>query len=268
MNVFDFILIGVIQGVFEWLPISSQGSLFIIFSNFLNISPSLALDYSIFLHLGTVFAAFIYFRKEIFKIININSLKSLFNFKKKKIDESTKILRFLFFAFIITIIVSLPIYLVLDNYLDSLNLNFLTLIIAILLIITGVLQLKKKTENKINSDFSFKNSFFLGFCQGLAVLPGISRSGITTSVLLLEKFNAENSFKYSFILSIPTVFAAELFILLFSNITFNYYILISLIVAFIVGYITIDLVMRFVKKVNFSYICFIIAFIYILIIII
>jgi undecaprenyl-diphosphatase len=274
MNVFDFILIGIIQGVFEWLPISSQGSLFIVFSNFFNTSPLLALDYSIFLHLGTVLSAVIYFRKDILKIVNIKSLKNLFIFKNKNknenknenIDDSTKILRFLFFAFVFTIIISLPIYLFLENHLDSVNLWFLNLIIALLLIISGILQLNKKIHKNKKSIFSFKNSIFLGLFQGISVLPGISRSGVTTSVLLLEKFTVEDSFKYSFLLSIPTVFAAQIYILLFSNIVFSYYVLISLVVSFIVGYITIDLLMKFSKNINFSYICFIIAFIYILLI--
>lgn len=276
MDILAYIFLGVLQGIFEWLPISSQGSLMVILHQFLNVPTQLSFNYSIFLHLGTVLSAIVYFRKEVFKIFNFNNLFYFFKFKNlnfNNLDKEKKLPKkqFLFFsiALIFTFLVSGLIYIFFIKKYLFLS-KYIIFLIALLLIVTGFLQIfnkkrkyiKEKSVNKLN----FKNSIILGLSQGFCVLPGISRSAITTSTLLIQKFNVEDAFKYSFILSIPTIIIGEVGLLILEGASFNILILLSIFTAFIVGYLTIHLLLTLAKKIDFSYICFIIAFIYILVI--
>jgi undecaprenyl-diphosphatase len=126
-----------------------------------------------------------------------------------------------------------------------------------------ILFSKKKVVQKY--DLSIKNSIILGVAQGFAIIPGLSRSGLTTSALLFRGFSPEKSFRISFLLSIPTMIIGEIGLLFLKGVFFSSYVLISLLVSFIVGYFTIDLLLKFARRINFSYFCFVIGFIYILV---
>jgi len=259
-EILNYVIIGVIQGVLEWLPISSQGGLVIYLSNFLNISSQLSLNYSILLHTGTLLAATVYFWKEIVSILSFKNLSLLFkhNFKLLSLKEEENdffLLRFIFIAVIVTLMVSGPIYFLMRSNLSNINILLINLIIGVLLIITGFLIFFSKKYFTNNSTFSIKNSFLLGLFQGFSILPGLSRSGLTTSLLF---------FRISFLLSIPTILIGEIALLIFNGIFFSPYILISIVVSFIVGYLTIDLLIRFAKNINFSYFCFLFGLLYIL----
>jgi undecaprenyl-diphosphatase len=260
MDIINAIIIGILQGIIEWLPISSQGGLMIYLSNILNISIEAAFNNSIFLHLGTVFAALFYFRKDIVSILSISSIKNIY-FPK---DENSKLLRFFVSGIFFTLLISGPIYFLIGNNISSLNLTLVNLFIGILLIITGVIMYFPKFVQLKKPKLSIKNSIILGLFQGFSILPGLSRSGLTTSALLFEGFPPEKAFKISFLISIPTILIGELGMLLFSSFVFEKTLLISLVVAFIVGYFTIGILIRFARKINFSYFCFILGFIYIL----
>ncbi|MCK9293214.1 MAG: undecaprenyl-diphosphate phosphatase [archaeon] len=264
MDLLSSIVIGLLQGIFEWLPISSQGGLMIYFSNVLKIAPDIALNYSIFLHLGTTLAALIYFRKEIYNLFTKSSIKDLVNSPFKTKNKDSIFLRFLIVAVFFSLLVSVPIYFYLGNNISKLSISVINLVIGLLLIATGFLILFSKKKKLKTAKLSLKNSIFLGLFQGLSILPGVSRSGITTSVLLFEGFNAEKAFRISFILAIPTVLIGELGLLVFNGFSsFDPFIIISLLVSFVVGLLTIDLLIKFAKRVNFSTFCFILGVIYI-----
>lgn len=268
-EILNYIFIGIIQGIVEWLPISSQGSLVIYLSNFLNISSQLSLNYSILLHTGTLLAATVYFWKEIIKILSFKNISLIFkyNFKMFTVEKSNSkftLLRFLIISVISTLLISAPLYFLLYDNISKFNILLINLLIGILLIITGFLIYFSKKSISGNPSLSFKNSFFLGVFQGFAILPGLSRSGLTTSFLLFRGFSAENAFRISFLLSIPTILVGEIALLVFNGLFFTPYILISIVVSFIVGYFTIDLLIRFARNINFAYFCFIIGFVYIL----
>ncbi len=268
-EILSYVIIGVIQGILEWLPISSQGGLVIYLSNFLNISSQLSLNYSILLHTGTLLAATVYFWKEITSILSFKNLSLLFkhNFKLLSLKEDENdffLLRFIFIAVIVTLMVSGPIYFLMRSNLSNINILLINLIIGVLLIITGFLIFFSKKYFTHNSTLSIKNSFLLGLFQGFSILPGLSRSGLTTSLLLFRGFSPEKAFRISFLLSIPTILIGEIALLLFNGIFFSHYILISIVVSFIVGYLTIDLLIRFAKNINFSYFCFLFGLLYIL----
>jgi undecaprenyl-diphosphatase len=270
-EIISYIFIGILQGIIEWLPISSQGGLVIYLSNILNIAPQLSLNYSILLHIGTLFAAIVYFWKSIKSILSLKNISlflkynfKLLKLKENKEDENLLLLRFLFIGVVITLIISGPLYFLINNNISRLNILFINLIIGVLLFFTGFLIFFSKKIFIFKNKLTIKNSFLLGLFQGFSILPGLSRSGLTTSLLLFRGFSPEKAFKLSFLISIPTIFIGEVALLIFNGIFFSPLILISIVVSFIVGYLTLDLLIKFAKRINFSYFCFILGFIYIL----
>lgn len=252
MELLEAIIMGIIQGIFEWLPVSSEGINSIVLLNFFNKSFTEAIYLSIWLHLGTMLSAMVFFRKTIYRLIK-NLPKYRFNN-----NPENKLTSFIFLTTLISGILG-GTFLLLGVEKLNLPYYYAMLLIGGALIITGFLQLFANNENKIKSGLKVKDSFSLGILQGFSVLPGISRSGITVSTLLLKNYSVEKSLKLSFILSIPLVFGAELGILLLEKVQFNIYSLVSIFVAFIVGLISINLFINFAKKINFGIICLIIG---------
>jgi len=266
MDILDFILLGILQGIFEWLPVSSQGISVVVLMNFFKISAQKAIDMSIFLHFGTLLAAFVYFFDDIKDLFSKTKIKDLFNFKKNiKFDYATSSSRFILLAVFFTVLLGVPFYFLLRNSVTAFQITTITFAIGILLILTGVMQIKIKQAEKLMPNLKTSNAFFVGIAQGFSVIPGISRSGITTSIMLFQGFSPANAFKYSFLISIPTILIATLGILLITGFTFSPLILISVLFAFIFGYITIGLLMKIAHKLDFSYFCFILGIAYILI---
>ena len=256
-NIFLGFLVGMIQGITEWLPISSSAAI-VLFSNFFS---SLGIEemirYALFLHLGTFLAAFIYFRKDIFSLT-----KKLFHYKTSD-KKSKKVINFLIISTIITGAIGI-IFLYLIKQTEDIPGNLLTLVIGLLLLITAIIQLKVKTTGvrKIQSLKSL-DAVVLGFFQGLAVLPGISRSGITVSALLLQKFDDTTALKLSFLMSLPVVLGANILLNL-SLFTFSAMMIYSLLVSFIFGILTIHGLMKLSKKINFGFFVLIFAILMIL----
>ncbi|PIN98388.1 MAG: hypothetical protein COT90_04590 [Candidatus Diapherotrites archaeon CG10_big_fil_rev_8_21_14_0_10_31_34] len=246
MDLFQAIVLGLLQGITEWLPISSQGNVIIAGIKLFGLEAEQAFSYSVFLHLGTVLAALIYFRKDIKEIIEM---------------KNKNLMQFLIIAVLSTAITAIPVYLLIKQF--AVNSMYLTLLIGLMLIVTGFLQWKKKSEKEVKENS--KNAFLLGLGQGFSVIPGVSRSGITTTVLLFEGFTPEKAFKLSFLLSIPSVLIAEIGFGVMEGIKFEMNLLLSILIAFVVGFFSIKYLIEFSKKVNFSYFCFIIGIFYIII---
>ncbi|MFH1751789.1 MAG: undecaprenyl-diphosphate phosphatase [archaeon] len=236
MDLIQAIVLGLMQGITEWLPISSQGQVMVGAVQLFGIQPETALSYSILLHAGTLISAIIYFRKEIIELIKL---------------REKQLLKFLFVAVLATTITAIPSYLMLRSVVGS---SFaLMIVVGLMLIITGILQ--KLNKKVIKAKLSNKNALFLGLGQGFSVLPGVSRSGITSSVLLFEGFKAEKAFKLSFLLSIPSVLVAELLFGFAEGIVWEFNLLIAIVIAAVVGLITINLLIKLARKINFSYFC-------------
>jgi undecaprenyl-diphosphatase len=248
MDFITAIIAGILQGIFEWLPISSQGNLLGIFV-FLGQNPEEALKIALMLHMGTLIAAIIYFRREIREIL------------KWEDKESKELGKFLIIATLATAITAIPAFLILESILLQ-GIEFVLLALAILLIITGALQLFKKVKG--DGKLNFKNAIFTGLGQGLSVLPGISRSGTTTAVLAFTGFKPEKAFRISFLMSIPAVLLAELGYGLLKGFVINEFAIIALIFSFIIGFLSMDLLIKFAKKINFAYFCFVLAIFYII----
>jgi len=227
----EILILGAIQGISEFLPVSSAAHL-ILFSKYYEFSnQNLLIDIS--LHLGSLIAIIFYFRKD------------LFNFVQNK-------------SFLIKIVLgTIPIIPVgyilyqtgLINHLRSLEvIGWMSLIFGILLYISD----KFKITKKIDTEFTNSSAIIIGLFQVLALIPGVSRSGITITSGRLLGFSRFDSAKISFFLSIPTLGAAS-FLGIYNiykegSTELNFLAIIAVIFSFIFSYFTISIFLNFIKK--------------------
>ena len=261
----EYIIIALLQGLFEWLPISSSGQVMIFSTNFYNISPEEAFSLAIFLHLGTALAVIFKFRVDFFSI-----LKSFMPTANNIDDIDIKKRNWIIYATIGTTITAIPLYflfkvLIITRF-TAFQGDVITLVISGLLIVTGIILLKAKkafgdnTITDISKDQIKKDSFLSGLTQGVSILPGISRSGVTVSTIIYEKYNQENALKLSFLMSVPVVFASIGVDIIFGEgsvfgtLDILTIFLITLI-SFIAGYFSIDILLKIAKKIEFGYFC-------------
>jgi len=253
MNVLQALALGLIQGITEWLPISSSGHLAIA-QELMKLSVPVAFD--VLLHFSSLLVIIIFFRREL-----ADMLRAIFRFNKKSPD---------FKLALMVIIASIPTAIIgfsLDKLFESAFSNLL--IIAIAFIITGFWILISGIRHGENP-IGIKSSLLIGIAQGLALVPGISRSGSTISTGLILGIKKEDAFKFSFLLAIPAILGANLFkIRELTLIPFSLSsIIIGLITAFIFGLASLFLLRRIIigKKFHyFAYYCFIIGLITIII---
>jgi undecaprenyl-diphosphatase len=246
------ILLGVIQGITEWLPISSSGHL-VIFQQLFNTNSPIIFD--VMLHVATLFVILFVFFEEIKNIIS-SFLKFDFNSTYGKLG-------------IMIIVGSIPtaiIGLTFHDFFISLYSNLTAVSIA--LIINGfILFFTKYTKG--SKKIKIFDAVLIGIAQGLAIIPGISRSGITISTGLYKGLNRKSVAAFSFLLSVPAILGATILEgkdLLVENI--NYFSLgISMLVSIIIGYIALKLLLKLVlnkKLYLFSYYCWFIGIILLL----
>jgi len=127
---------------------------------------------------------------------------------------------------------------------------------GVLILITAFFLIKAKKIKGERKVIQNNDSILLGVLQGIAVLPGLSRSGLTVSGLLLRKFDDETALRLSFLMSIPIVLAGNI-VLNLNKFSFDGYSLLSLFFSFVFGLLTIDLLLRFARKINFGWFVFI-----------
>ncbi len=247
MTIIQAIILGVVQGLTEFLPISSSAHL--------NVFPwifgwsEISESFDVALHLGTLLAILIFFFKDW-----LNLIKGGFNqvFKKENTTDG-KIFWYLVIATIPAGILSL----VLDKISDFIvngNLNLEMALIAVALIVMGVILyiVDKKSSSKIDyEDINLKQSIFVGISQALAAaFPGVSRSGITMTVARALKIDRESAAKFSFLLATPIVAAAVLVDITKFTITIPF--IIGILSSFLIGLIVIKFLMDYLKKGSFK----------------
>ena len=255
---FEGILLGIIQGIVEWLPVSSEGVLVLVQSFFLNEQVlENMIGLALVLHLGTALAAIVYFRSDIIQL-----LKSLVRWKEAS-EEQKNIILFLTITSVISGLLGfliLELVLVAHAYL-SLTGQVLLIAVGVLLLGTGAMQLAaKQTGEREAKDISLIDIILLGVVQALAALPGVSRSGFTIATLLLRKYSNEFALKLSFLMSIPVVLGGSLAIWMLGvhDSLFNTTILFGLLFSFGFGIATIHILLQLARKVRFGY--FVLAF--------
>ncbi|BCU69562.1 undecaprenyl-diphosphatase [Stygiolobus caldivivus] len=235
------IIIGIVQGISEWLPISSKTQEIFASHFLLGLSITVAYTFGLFMEMGSIGSALIYFRKDVVRVFKDRFL-----------------LKFLVIVTLITGIVGVPLYIISDKLLqNAYNPSIPMMILGAVLIVDGV-YIKFTRENLKPREFnglSLKHMVIIGVAQGLAALPGVSRSGMTVSTMLLLGIKPEDAFRYSYLAYIPAALGAVGTTLLFTRHNVSYAVdqigtqglIIALISAFITGILIIGILMRVAK---------------------
>jgi len=263
MTVLQGIILGVVQGIAEFLPISSSGHLQLIQTLFgLEEVPLL---YDVFLHLATLFAVCIYFRKRIWKLLKIFGRWISKKERSEAVDEedllcgSDEAGRKTIIAIIITTAITGAIGIVTSKLIPDLSIKYVCagfLVTAFLLIISFVITKKREkgSEDEARSEkgISVIQSVIIGFMQGFGTLPGISRSGSTIAGALFSKLDSKSAGDYSFIVSIPAILGAFILELkdlaeVSSSVGF-WPVFAGCLAAFIVGYFSLSVLMKLIYR--------------------
>lgn len=271
MSLLESIIMGIIQGATEFLPVSSSGHL-AIFKNMFHVNTDTGIMFDILLHFGTLVAIFIVYWKDIVELIvegftiiglaccNVGRFfANLFSKEKKpyrKIIETEyrKFVMLVILSTLVTMVIALPFESKIENAGNTLLVpGFCLCITSVILFIADRVQ----KGNKGPAEATYKNSLFIGLAQGIATLPGISRSGSTITAGLACGFNREFAVKYSFIMSIPTILGACILQIpdlagasLTGSEILNY--VSGMIVAGVVGFLCIKVMLKSVKNNKFK----------------
>ena len=255
MNLIQAILMGIVQGLSEFLPISSSAHL-VFTSNFYKVfkgieiaeQSSQEIFFDIMLHLGTLIAVLIFFRKDIWII-----LKAMWKALKTRdySDINAKVGFFILLGTVITVLIAYPLH----EFAEQLV--FLPFVVGLLLLITGGIlflseYLSKRTPQKHEVDG--KTAIFMSIAQGLAALPGLSRSGLTIAAGLFCGLDRTTAARFSFLLSIPIILGASMVypivkLDLSELLSYNWFeIIVGTVVSGLVGYLCIKYFLKFVSK--------------------
>lgn len=275
MSLLESIILGFIQGITEFLPVSSSGHL-AIFKNFFGLEEA-GITYDILLHVGTLVAVFICFWKDIWELIvngvgiivdvcknvgfffsnKINGKKEDYTLKSYNKIISTPYRRYVMLIIIATIPTGIM-GILLKDIIEQVSMSLL--VPGICLIMTSIILLiadNTTDGNENEENVSYKKGCFVGICQGFATMPGISRSGTTITACLLAGMDRAFAVKFSFIVSIPAIIGAAILDVpdMFSESIsggqlINY--AVGVVVSAVVGYICIKTMLKVVRKKKFK----------------
>ena len=250
----EHIILGSIQGIAEWLPVSSEGLIVLARTNLFPADQTVAetIREALFLHLGTFFAALVYFRADVLRLF-----RALLNVKAAE----QPVRRLLIFLFVSTVITGFLGFVIMESENHALSQTIgssaplINAGIGILLLVTGVLMVlakKRRGLHRKTEDINGGDAITLGIVQAFAAAPGLSRSGLTVSALLLRGLRETDALRISFLMSLPVVFVA--------NIALNLPLLFGLSAAhvagltasFLFGLLTIHGLLKLAKRINFG----------------
>ena len=267
MSIFNAILQGILQGLTEFLPVSSDGHL-TLFQHFTGTSGSGAMLFTVMLHMGTLIAVFIAYWKQIWALILefFRMVKDIFTgkFSFKNLNPDRRMI-------IMIVVATLPLlaFYFVKDYFTALAEDSDIVVEGLLFIFTGVLLFmadRCSKGTKTAADMKYGDSLLIGAFQGLAALPAVSRSGSTISIALMRGYTREYAVMFSFILGIPAILGANIFEVkdaLQAGMTINLLpAVIGIVCAAVVGYFAIKLIAWLVKTdrfVIFAYYTFILG---------
>jgi undecaprenyl-diphosphatase len=245
MDWFTALIVGTLQGLLEWLPVSSSGQTTVVMVDFLAIKPGAAISFGLAIHIGTALAVFARYPRPLLSVLDLR--------------RPTGQRKFYWIATIISLAVALPVMLALESTFDS-NLwtgMTVTLLVGLGLIFTGIALGGRRKSLRPVSSGNWADWLLVGLGQGIAVLPGVSRSGLTMAALLGRKFREVEALTFSFLLSVPVSLAAFAYVLVFSEPeTIPLKMLaVAGAAAFFFGYLSIRVLVRLARQVRFSKFC-------------
>lgn len=240
MSYFDAIILGILQGLTEFLPVSSSGHL-VLAENILNAKMPGVL-FELVVHFGTLMSVIIYFRKNI-----IAMLKSVVDSSKK---EERRMIFLLAVGTIPAVLMALLLKDQIESAFDS------TIVTSVFLILTGLILLFAGLYRKGDKEVNIKNALIVGVGQALAIFPGISRSGTSISFGLLSGMRPIAAAEFSFLLSIPAIIGAIIFkgrelAGIDINIVGQY--LVGAILSFLSGLLAVYILLDFIRRGKFKY---------------
>lgn len=256
MSFLEAIILGIIQGLTEFLPVSSSGHLEIVKAIFGNQSlPQESLTFTVVLHFATALSTLVIFRKEVAEIF-----KGIFQFKW---NESSKFS----IKIILSMIPAAIIGLLFEEQLESFF-NGNILLVGFMLLITGLLLFLADKAQNTNKNVSYKYAVIIGLSQAVAMLPGISRSGATISTSVLLGIDRTKAARFSFLMVVPLIFGKVFKDLMSGEISFDNsqigFLGVGFIAAFISGLIACNWMLALVKNSKlyyFSIYCFVVGII-------
>jgi undecaprenyl-diphosphatase len=235
--------LGLLQGLFEWLPVSSQGAVTAIANLVLDRDIDEAIALGLWLHLGTSMAAAIAFRAEVLELLR--------EAVRRERPRSPRF-DFLVLATAVSIVVGLPLVLTLDN-LSSRAGSAAMIAVGVAMLFTGAVQLASPRHGTHGEkEIGRGDAVLAGLAQGLATIPGLSRSGLTVAVLLGRGVEREAALRLSFLMSIPAGLGAALIAGFDSNLLTSIEGLVGAFVALAVGLVSIRLLLALARHVNFA----------------
>ncbi|HWQ17631.1 MAG TPA: undecaprenyl-diphosphate phosphatase [Sulfolobales archaeon] len=235
----QYIILGIVQGIAEWLPISSKTALLLLSAYVFGYSLAASYDIGLALQGGTVASSTLYFWRSLARIFSEKWL-----------------LRFLLISTIVTGLIGVPLYLVARRLLEgSIDPGIPMLIIGLALIVQALLSGKTGKNEGVGKgvrEIGLRDSIIFGVFQGIASLPGVSRSGITMATLLYLGYRVDDALRLSFIASIPANLGALATVALFDRETINIIspggVIQALAISALVGYISIGVLLKLASK--------------------
>ena len=248
------IIVALIQGVVEWLPISSEGQVVLFVSNFTPVSAQEILSLSIWLHLGTALAVVVRYPRTILELISL---------------KDRVLFRHLLFATLATAVTAVPLYFFLKDSLGASLGELMNAVVGFLLLVTALMlylpsrRLSEEVQEVPEHEPGDKESVTTGLAQGFSVLPGLSRSGLTVSALLFQRVEKETAFRFSFLMSVPAVIAVLVLEILTgtslpASVTLPDLFIME-VVVFVVGLASMEFLLRLARSISFWKLCLVLA---------
>ena len=253
MSFLQSIILGAVQGITEWLPVSSEGINTLILLHFFGKPLSEAIGISIWLHVGTLVSALIYFRREIVALARYLP-RYVRELGRGSASEPHTLISFLIISTLLSVVIGAPLMLFGLNRTEIPS-GLVMAIIGGFLIITGLVQRFTPRFSGSRTITRKRDALLLGAVQALAIFPGLSRSGLTVSALLFRGYQAQQAIRVSFLMSIPVVLAAGIGLNLIGGVSLNVPAIIGAVVACLFGLLTISALLRMAARIRFWMFC-------------
>lgn len=242
LNVLYSVFLGVVQGISEWLPISSKTQVLLASNLLFGLPAAVGLAFGLFMEVGSLGSAVIYFWRTIWRLLS-----------------DMKLLTYLVVVTVVTAVEGVPLYLLSEHLLaNAYNIGLPVVVLGLFLLLDALYIRYTRMKPRIGGlkDMGTKHYLIIGVAQGLAALPGVSRSGMTVSTMLFLGVDPEDAFKLSFLAYIPASLGGFATTLLFTRSDVNQAlsvvdptgVAIAIVAAALVGLGTISVLLRFAKR--------------------
>ncbi|TFF91792.1 undecaprenyl-diphosphate phosphatase [Candidatus Thorarchaeota archaeon] len=247
------VILALIQGLVEWLPISSEGQVVLFAYNFGNVPQEYLVTLAVWLHLGTALAVVARYPRDILQVLSL---------------QDRRLFRLLLIATIGTAITAIPLYFTLKVVVTAFQGELLNVAVGVLLLVTAlVLYIPTRQGEPVldnePGEPDQRNAFTSGLVQGFSVLPGLSRSGLTISALLLQKVDKEKALRFSFLMSVPAVLGILGVELLTGGLSVPVIPMVDLVlmelIVFVTGLLSMEALLRVAKSISFWKLCVLIG---------